>query len=57
MKPAICWGFAAAFALCLPLAAQRHQTEIPTTFGETIDVRVVNVEAVVAKLPKSKRPA
>jgi len=47
MKPAISWGFAAAFALCLPLAAQQHQTEIPTTFGETIDVRVVNVEAVV----------
>ncbi len=46
MKPYLFQGFAAALSLALPLAAQQAQTEIPT-IGETIDVRVVNVEAVV----------
>ena len=47
MKPSLPWRFAAALSLALPLTAQPPQTEIPTTIGETIDVRVVNVEAVV----------
>lgn len=36
-----------ALSLALPLSAQEPPAEIPTTIGETIDVRVVNVETVV----------
>jgi VWFA-related protein len=46
MKAALAWGFAAALSLSLPSLAQTSRGEVPTV-GETIDVRVVNVEAVV----------
>jgi VWFA-related protein len=46
MKLAVRWAFAVALGLAWPLAAQEPQTEVPI-IGETIDVRVVNVEAVV----------
>ena len=47
MKLSIQWLAAAALGLAFPAAAQTPpQSEIPT-LGETIDVRVVNVEAVV----------
>jgi VWFA-related protein len=48
MKPAFALGFAVAIGLALPSLAQKPQPEIPTTVvGETIDVRVVNVETVI----------
>jgi len=46
MKLSIQWLAVAALGLALPAAAQKAHPEIPT-LGETIDVRVVNVEAVV----------
>ena len=46
MKFSIQWLAAAVLSLALPAAAQKPHSEIPT-LGETIDVRVVNVEAVV----------
>ncbi|HYU31363.1 MAG TPA: VWA domain-containing protein [Thermoanaerobaculia bacterium] len=45
MKRSLSWFVAAAIA-ALPLAAQERQDEIPV-INESIDVRVVNVEAVV----------
>jgi VWFA-related protein len=46
MKPLFALAFVAALSLPLPSPAQTAPAEIPTV-GETIDVRVVNVEAVV----------
>jgi len=47
MKPSIPWVAVAALGIALPITAQKPSpTRIPT-LGETIDVRVVNVEAVV----------
>src|SRR5215212_11421344 len=46
MRLSIQWAAAAALSLALPLTAQERKAEIPV-IGETIDVRVVNVEAVV----------
>jgi VWFA-related protein len=50
MQRALSWSFAAALGLALPLLAQptapAPRAEVPV-IGETIDVRVVNVEAVV----------
>jgi VWFA-related protein len=40
-------GFAAALAAAAPAAAQAPAERAPDVFGETIDVRVVNVEVVV----------
>ena len=46
MKSIIFWGFTIALSVSLPSLAQMPQTEVPIV-GETIDVRVVNVEAVI----------
>lgn len=46
MRLSIQWAIVAGLGLALPLAAQTPPSEIPVV-GETIDVRVVNVEAVV----------
>lgn len=45
MKSVLVWGFT-ALSLSLPTLAQTPQAEVPVV-GETIDVRVVNVETVV----------
>src|SRR3954449_7467303 len=46
MRSTIFWGFTIAISLSLPSLAQTSQTAVPI-IGETIDVRVVNVEAVI----------
>src|SRR6185295_7728418 len=46
MKLYIQWVIVAALSIALPSTAQEPRTEVPVS-GETIDVRVVNVEAVV----------
>ena len=46
MKLSIQWVIVAGLGLAVPLAAQTPPAEIPV-IGETIDVRVVNVEAVI----------
>lgn len=46
MKLSIQWTIVAGLSLAVPLVAQDPPAEIPV-IGETIDVRVVNVEAVV----------
>ena len=47
MRNIVSRAIASALLLALPLSAQAPPTDIPATIGETIDVRVVNVEAVV----------
>ena len=46
MKLSFQWAFVAALGFALPLTGQEPPAEVPV-IGETIDVRVVNVEAVV----------
>lgn len=46
MRSTVFRGFTIAISLSLPSLAQTPQTEVPV-IGETIDVRVVNVETVV----------
>ncbi len=46
MKSVLVWGFTAGLSLALPSLAQTPPIQIPIV-GETIDVRVVNVEMVV----------
>lgn len=46
MKLSFQWAFAAALGFVLPLTGQEPRAEVPV-IGESIDVRVVNVEAVV----------
>jgi hypothetical protein len=46
MRRSILSGIVAALSFALPLTAQEPRVEVPV-IGETIDVRVVNVEAVV----------
>jgi VWFA-related protein len=46
MKISIPWAVVAGLSLALPATAEPPKAEIPV-IGETIDVRVVNVEAVV----------
>jgi hypothetical protein len=46
MRHSIHWTIVTALSLALPLAAQTPPSEIPV-LDETIDVRVVNIEAVV----------
>ena len=46
MEISVQWAFAAVLSFALPLTGQEPPAEVPVV-GETIDVRVVNVEAVV----------
>ncbi len=46
MRRSILSGIVATLSFVLPLTAQEPRAEVPV-IGETIDVRVVNVEAVV----------